>query len=635
MREPTLPPREGQDRRQRRSHVNLDSWTNNKSVTSNKRRGSPDQIDSGRDLRETLNAKQTESATCALSSTTKGRRPRAKPSLLQELQKAVLETNNEIEECSEELAMASYKLRLTPRERLWENLTLNPSTDLQDLMSRVEMFAQLEMMSNRQKKLQGRLPEERDHSKGDKELSSPEGLPRPTSLRWALEGIRRPGKDSSRRSQGSSVEVMYYLFKQLKLSQLDLKLARALWWGSTLNLTGPREPMKGVASTLHQVIKFTNPRHEETLYRDRVAAKQCYLATISTKAAIKKVQLIEEEREVLEDVGRDPKAKVAEDLICYELDEPSSNRFFLTGANLEERERTELIQRGESSEEGPPAIQSIPGDQEVIQGPPQNAETTVGGDISGVPEVISEPPQIDPATTWKMFVDGARNLGAEAGIVLKSSKYLFDNRGWTIAVNLISAPNHEMPKESVLVNTELGPSWMDLIVNFIRHDKLSEDKKEVHKLRIKATRLWISPSRDLYKKSYLGSYLLCVHPSLVENVFFEIHEGMQTTLRGKIIGSPSSNSGLLLYNKLSPTTALRVGPQETRHLRHGDMLPTMPHEHGWVSHLPTDTVVGASSGHERLAKIANASEQIFGEGTEWKSGFEGEWSKHVNGVQVH
>ena len=54
--------------------------------------------------------------------------------------------------------------------------------------------------------------------------------------------------------------------------------------------------------------------------------------------------MIEEEHEVLEDVRRDPEAKVMEDLICYEFDEPSSDYLFLTGANLEEQERTELIQ---------------------------------------------------------------------------------------------------------------------------------------------------------------------------------------------------------------------------------------------------------------------------------------------------
>ena len=67
------------------------------------------------------------------------------------------------------------------------------------------------------------------------------------------------------------------------------------------------------------------------------------LPCVFTKAAMKKVQLIEQEQEVMEDIGRDPEAKVMEDLICYELDELSSDRFFLTGVNLEERERTKLI----------------------------------------------------------------------------------------------------------------------------------------------------------------------------------------------------------------------------------------------------------------------------------------------------
>ncbi|GFS32854.1 hypothetical protein Acr_00g0025100 [Actinidia rufa] len=69
--------------------------------------------------------------------------------------KCYWETYNEIEECSEELVMASYKLELTPRERLWENLMLNPPTDLWNLMSWVEIFASWRMMSNTQKKLLG------------------------------------------------------------------------------------------------------------------------------------------------------------------------------------------------------------------------------------------------------------------------------------------------------------------------------------------------------------------------------------------------------------------------------------------------------------------------------------------------
>ena len=40
--------------------------------------------------------------------------------------------------------MVSYKFGLTLGEKLWKDLPLNPSTNLQDLMSRMEMFSWLE-----------------------------------------------------------------------------------------------------------------------------------------------------------------------------------------------------------------------------------------------------------------------------------------------------------------------------------------------------------------------------------------------------------------------------------------------------------------------------------------------------------
>ena len=53
---------------------------------------------------------------------------------------------------------------------------------------------------------------------------------------------------------------------------------------------------------------------------------------------------MEVDREVLKDVGMTLEAKVVEDLMHYDLNEPSSDRFFLTGSNLMEWERTELIE---------------------------------------------------------------------------------------------------------------------------------------------------------------------------------------------------------------------------------------------------------------------------------------------------
>ena len=55
---------------------------------------------------------------------------KGKNELVHNCSKRYWETYNEIEECSEELAVASYKLKLTLGEGLWENLTLDPTTDL-------------------------------------------------------------------------------------------------------------------------------------------------------------------------------------------------------------------------------------------------------------------------------------------------------------------------------------------------------------------------------------------------------------------------------------------------------------------------------------------------------------------------
>ncbi|GFZ15778.1 hypothetical protein Acr_25g0001870 [Actinidia rufa] len=58
--------------------------------------------------------------------------------------KCYWELYNTIEEFSKEFAVVNYKLKLTPSEKLWDDLTLNPLINLSDPMSRVEMFSQLE-----------------------------------------------------------------------------------------------------------------------------------------------------------------------------------------------------------------------------------------------------------------------------------------------------------------------------------------------------------------------------------------------------------------------------------------------------------------------------------------------------------
>nr|XP_023923847.1 uncharacterized protein LOC112035255 [Quercus suber] len=65
---------------------------------------------------------------------------------------------------------------------------------------------------------------------------------------------------------------------------------------------------------------------------------------------------------------------------------------------------------------------------------------------------------------------------------------------------------------------------MDPIINFLRYDVLPKEKGEADKVRRKAPRFWLSEDQRLYKRSYTGPYLLCVHPEAAELLLEELHE---------------------------------------------------------------------------------------------------------------
>ena len=72
----------------------------------------------------------------------------------------------------------------------------------------------------------------------------------------------------------------------------------------------------------------------------------------------------------------------------------------------------------------------------------------------------------------------------------------------------------------------LGPSWMDAVSLFLEKDVLPEEKSEADKVQRKAPRFWLSEDRKLYKRSFSGPYLLCVHPEASELLLEELHEGV-------------------------------------------------------------------------------------------------------------
>uniref|UniRef100_A0A2N9GFR7 Uncharacterized protein n=1 Tax=Fagus sylvatica TaxID=28930 RepID=A0A2N9GFR7_FAGSY len=96
----------------------------------------------------------------------------------------------------------------------------------------------------------------------------------------------------------------------------------------------------------------------------------------------------------------------------------------------------------------------------------------------------------------------------------------------TITVEVQDSPSIMKSSQAIVCQIEIRPSWMDPITDYLTKDILPADQKEATKIRKNATRYWISREGKLYKKSYTGPYLLCVHPDLVPNLLYEIHEGV-------------------------------------------------------------------------------------------------------------
>ena len=85
----------------------------------------------------------------------------------------------------------------------------------------------------------------------------------------------------------------------------------------------------------------------------------------------------------------------------------------------------------------------------------------------------------------------------------------------------------EVRREVVHVHQlRVGLSWMDPVVLFLKEDIPPKEKSEANKIRRKAPRFWLSEDQKLYKRSFSGPYLLCIHHEVSELLLKELHEGI-------------------------------------------------------------------------------------------------------------
>ena len=67
---------------------------------------------------------------------------------------------------------------------------------------------------------------------------------------------------------------------------------------------------------------------------------------------------------------------------------------------------------------------------------------------------------------------------------------------------------------------------MNPIIDFLAEDQIPDDEKEVNKIRRVAAWYWLSKDWKLYRRSFGGLYLLCLHPEKVDQLLAELHEGV-------------------------------------------------------------------------------------------------------------
>ena len=127
---------------------------------------------------------------------------------------------------------------------------------------------------------------------------------------------------------------------------------------------------------------------------------------------------------------------------------------------------------------------------------------------------------------WKMRlvrISQGQNRHANSLATLASS--LTDEVPRLIKVEVIEGPSTNLAV-NVSAIALFEPSWMEPIIEFLTENRLLSESIEADKVSRIATWFWLSKDRRLYRASFGGLYLLCLHPEKVNELLTELHKGI-------------------------------------------------------------------------------------------------------------
>jgi hypothetical protein len=119
-----------------------------------------------------------------------------------------------------------------------------------------------------------------------------------------------------------------------------------------------------------------------------------------------------------------------------------------------------------------------------------------------------------------------REHNSHADVLAKLATALETDMQRTICLETLYRTSFHDQEELSIHFVSARPSWMDLILDYLRNNKLLEDRKVAELIKRRASKYWVSKEGSLYRRSFLGPYLLCVHLDLVKDFLYEIHEGI-------------------------------------------------------------------------------------------------------------
>ena len=114
-----------------------------------------------------------------------------------------------------------------------------------------------------------------------------------------------------------------------------------------------------------------------------------------------------------------------------------------------------------------------------------------------------------------------------------------------IKVKLIAKPSINTAVDvGIVVISTTEPCWVDPIIDFLAEDRVPDNEKEANRVRRVAAWYLLSTDHKLYRRSFGGPYLLCLHPEKVNELLAELHDGVcGSHVGGTFISTSCNDSG--------------------------------------------------------------------------------------------